>query len=221
MWIGGHSPLDVEGFRSDGSQVMQAYQYFWRNGRLIGRARVGTMGFSGYNHWHFRQFAQYRLLTAGKKLALRSHKEGFCIAPTDPINLLLRGAAWNPSEIGLEGECGDPAALWVQEMLPIGWGDTYIQSVPGESFDITRIPNGTYYIEIIANPLRLLHETRTGNDISLRRVILGGTRDHRTVRVPAVHGIDAEHMGYSRPQFAGVWRAGLPGRPDPAARARR
>jgi hypothetical protein len=194
VWIGGHSPLDVEGFRSHGSATMKAYQYFWRNGRLIGRTRVGTMGFAGYNHWHFRQFAQYRLLTAGKKLALRSHKEGFCIAPTDPIDLLLPRALWQPSSIGLFGECGSPSALWVREMLPIGWGDTYFQSVPGEAFNITRIPNGTYYIEIIANPLRLLHETNIGNDISLRKVILGGTLGHRTVRVPAIHGIDPEHM---------------------------
>ena len=45
VWVGGNSPLDVEGFRSNGSPVMKAYQYFWRNGHVIGRARAGTMGF--------------------------------------------------------------------------------------------------------------------------------------------------------------------------------
>jgi len=53
-------------------------------------------------------------------------------------------------------------ALWVREMLPVGWGDTYFNSVAGQSFDITGVPNGTYYIEVIANPLHVLHETRTG-----------------------------------------------------------
>lgn len=192
VWIGGHSPLDVEGFRSGGSPTMKAYQYFWRNGRVIGRARVETMGFAGYNHWHFEQFAQYRLLTSAKTLVVRSHKEGFCIAPTDPVDLVLPGATWQPSSIGLNGQCGDPSALWVTEMLPVGWGDTYFQSVPGESFNITAVPDGTYYIEVIANPLRLLYETDTGNDVSLRKVVLGGTPGHRTVRVPAFHGIDPE-----------------------------
>ena len=28
VWVGGNSPLDVEGFRSNGSPVMKAYQYF-------------------------------------------------------------------------------------------------------------------------------------------------------------------------------------------------
>ncbi len=193
VWIGGTSPLDVEGFRSNGSPVMQAYQYFWQNGHVIGRVRVGTMGFADYNHWHFQQFARYQLLNASRAVAVRSHKEGFCIAPTDGVDLLLPQAVWQPNSIGLFGQCGSPTALWVQEYLPVGWGDTYFQTVPGQSFNITNLPNGTYYIEIIANPLKVLRESNMNNDVSLRRVILGGTRGHRTVRVPAWHGIDPEN----------------------------
>lgn len=195
VWVGGHSRLDVQGFKVGNTLTMKAYQYFWLHGKLIGRTRAGTMGFDnakGHHHWHFEQFAAYRLLGPSKQLVLRSHKQGFCIAPTDPVDLLLPGATWQPSEIGLEGECGSPSALWVREMMPEGWGDTYFQSVAGQSFDITHLPNGTYYIEVIANPERVLHETSTGNDVSLRKVILGGTRGHRTVRVPAFHGIDPE-----------------------------
>jgi hypothetical protein len=76
--------------------------------------------------------------------------------------------------------------------MPVGWGDTYYQ-VAGQSFDITHVPNGTYYIEVTANPLRVLHETTTRDDVSVRKVILGGTAGHRTVKVPAWHGIDPEH----------------------------
>jgi hypothetical protein len=195
VWTGGGSPLDVEGFRSPGSPVMKAYQYFRLGGHIIGRTRAGTMRFDsrhGHNHWHFEQFARYQLLTATKKLAVRSHKQGFCIGPSDPVDLLAPHAVWQPPLIGLIGQCGSPTALWVREMLPAGWGDTYFQSVVGQSFDITSVPNGTYYIEVIANPLRVLHETSTSNDVSLRKVILGGTPGHRTVKVPAWHGIDPE-----------------------------
>jgi hypothetical protein len=192
VWVGGNARLDVEGFRHDGSPWMQAFQYFWHNGHLAGRARVGTMGFSSYNHWHFQQFAQYRLLNASKTRVLRSQKEGFCIAPTDPINLLLPRATWVPSFTGLSGACMSQSALWVRETLPVGWGDTYVQDTPGQAFKITNLPNGTYYIQIIANPEKLIYETNPRNDISLRKVILGGTPGHRTIRVPAVHGIDPE-----------------------------
>ena len=197
VWSGGNSRLDVEGFRSHGAPVMKAFQYFWKNGRIIGRSRAGTMGFSdkpGHTHWHFEQFAQYRLLAKNKTTVVRSKKVGFCIAPTDPVNLLLPHAMWQPGFLGFGGACGSQSALWVQEMMPIGWGDTYEQFLPGQAFTITHLPNGTYYIEIIANPGKVLHETNYHNDVSLRKIILGGTPGHRTVKVPAVHGIDPEHM---------------------------
>jgi hypothetical protein len=195
VWVGGGGPLDVEGFRSHGSPVMKAYQYFWENGRVIGRARAGTMGFDskkGHNHWHFEQFAQYKLLNASKSGVVTSHKVGFCIGPTDPVDLLAPHAVWQPQILGLTGQCGLPTALWVQEALPVGWGDTYLQTVAGQAFDITHVPNGTYYIEVIANPEKVLYEATTSNDVSYRKVILGGTRGHRTVKVPAWHGIDPE-----------------------------
>jgi hypothetical protein len=196
VWVGGNSPLDVEGFRSNGSPVMKAYQYFWRNGHVVGRARAGTMGFDsqhGHDHWHFEQFARYQLLDAAKTLAVRSHKVGFCIAPSDPVNLLAPHAVWQPPSIGFgDFTCGSPTALWVQEMMPVGWGDTYTQFVAGQAFNITSVPNGTYYVEVIANPQHVLYESNTRNDVSLRKVILGGTPGHRTVKVPAWHGIDPE-----------------------------
>jgi hypothetical protein len=195
VWVGGNSRLDVEGFRANGSPVMQAYQYFWQNGHVIGRVRAGTMGFDskpGHNHWHFEQFARYQLLDSAQKLTLRSHKVGFCIAPTDPVNLLAPQAVWQPNTTGLFGACGNPSVLSVQEMMPIGWGDTYSQSVAGQAFDITSVPNGTYYIQVMANPLHVLYESNTHNDVSLRKVIIGGIPGHRTVTVPAWHGIDPE-----------------------------
>jgi hypothetical protein len=154
------------------------------------------MGFDskpGHNHWHFEQFARYQLLDSARNLAVRSHKVGFCIAPSDPVNLLAPHAVWQPPSIGFSDfTCGQPTALWVQEMMPVGWGDTYFQDVAGQAFDITSVPNGTYYIEVIANPQHVLYESNTRNDVSLRKVILGGTPGHRTVKVPAWHGIDPE-----------------------------
>ncbi|HEU5416940.1 MAG TPA: lysyl oxidase family protein [Streptosporangiaceae bacterium] len=195
VWVGGQSKLDVEGFRNAGSNTMRAYQYFYRNGHIIGRIRAGTMSFDsehGHNHWHFQQFARYVLLSANTQVAVRSRKAGFCIAPTDAVNMLLKHADWRPSFLGFGGQCGSPTALWVQEAMPIGWGDTYFQSLAGQSFNISSLPNGTYYIEIIANPEHLLHEVTRSNDVSLRKVIISGTAGHRHIRVPAYRGLDPE-----------------------------
>ena len=43
------------------------------------------------------RFAKYLLLDANKKLAVNSQKVGFCIAPTDGVDLVMPGAAWQPT----------------------------------------------------------------------------------------------------------------------------
>jgi len=186
--IDGNSPLDVQGFRDGTGPVMRAFQYFSRHGKVIGRAPAGTMVFDSSpeeQEWHFQQFAQYRLLDASKTTAVLSHKEAFCLAPTAAYDLLRPGARWQPEAFGLgEGNCGEATALWTHERLPLGWADTYTQSLDGQNFNVTHLPNGTYYIEVIANPEKVLHETNMANDVSLRKIILGGTPDHRTLRVP-------------------------------------
>ena len=189
--ISGNSPLDVQGFRSGTGPELHAFQYFFLHGKIIGRAPAGTMLFDNApdeQEWHFQQFAQYRLLDASKTTAVLSHKEAFCIAPTDAYDLLRPGATWQPQFFGLGGNCGQATALWVQEQLPLGWGDTYSQSLDGQNFNVTNLPNGTYYVEVIANPEKVIHETNMANDVSLRKIILGGTPNHRTLRVPPFAG---------------------------------
>jgi hypothetical protein len=192
VWDRGPASLVVEGYRVDGEDRMDAYQYFLGDGEVVGRASVGSFAFDrrdGHQHWHFLQFARYRLLDATLAQALRSRKQSFCLAPTDAIDLTADGAVWRPDGLGFS-QCGWEDALWIREVLPAGWGDTYFQGVPGQSFDITGLPNGTYWIEVRANPLGSLYDVDPTNDTSLREVILGGTPGARTVTVPPWHGID-------------------------------
>jgi hypothetical protein len=194
VWAGGASPLVVEGFRRAGEDVMDGWQYFYRDGQPIGRTPAGPLEYDprrGHHHWHFKQFASYRLLNADMTEVVASTKEAFCLAPTDAIHLDLPGAAWNP-EVGLSTACGSKSSIWVREILPLGWGDTYSQSLPGQSFDITDLPNGTYYIGVRANPEGLLKEQDPSNNSELREVILKGKPGHRRVVVPPWHGIDTE-----------------------------
>ena len=195
IWDKGPSPMDIEGFRQPDQPMMDAWEYFYANGVPVGRAQAGTMMYDarpGHQHWHFEQFAQYTLLDTNRQTVVRSRKTGFCLAPTDAIDMTVPNAIWNPYSIGLSTACGGEGALWVREALPVGWGDTYFQSLPGQSFDITDLPNGTYYIQITANPAGLLMEGSTTNNTEIRRVVLGGRPGHRTLKVPAWHGIDPE-----------------------------
>ncbi len=158
VWNAGPSPLVVDGFRRQTEDIMDAHQYFFdSDGNQVAHARVGTMAWdprSGHHHWHFKDFARYRLLDASKQAIVRSRKEAFCLANTDAINYTVKGANWNPEGTDLETACGDHNSLAVREVLDSGSGDTYFQGLPGQSFEITSLPNGTYFIEVAANPAR-------------------------------------------------------------------
>ena len=71
-------------------------------------------------------------------------------------------------------------------MLEAGSGDTYEQSLPGQSFDLKGLKNGTYYIEVKANPAKKLAEASTGNNVSYRKVKISGRSGHRKVKVAKV-----------------------------------
>jgi hypothetical protein len=195
VWVAGASSMVVEGFRRENEDVMDGYQYFYENDQPVGRAPVGTLEYDdrrGHQHWHFLQFAKYSLLDETMTEILISKKEAFCLAPTDAIDMTLPNAEWAPGYTGLNTACGGPGALWVREILPLGWGDTYFQGLPGQSFDITDMPNGTYYIRVEANPLRSLHEQDTTNNAEVRQIILKGKPGNRRVEVPPWNGIDTE-----------------------------
>lgn len=194
-WNAGPQPLVVEGFRRIGTGVMDAFQYFYSEGQPVARAPVGAFEYDarpGHEHWHFQQFATYALLDAEKNEIVPSEKEAFCLAPTDAVDLTAPGANWSPYFVGLFTACGGAGSIWVRETLDAGWGDTYFQSLPGQSFDITDLPNGRYYIRVAVNPTGLLHEASTENNVSYRRVRLKGLPGHRTVVVPPYFGIDTE-----------------------------
>ncbi|MEU6227193.1 lysyl oxidase family protein [Streptomyces sp. NPDC047042] len=192
VWNAGPAPLVVDGFRRLGKDLMDAYQYFYdANGKQVGYTPTGTMEWDpriGHEHWHFTDFASYRLLSADQTKEVRSGKEAFCLANTDAIDYTVKNANWHPYNTDLSTACGEKSALSVREVLDVGSGDTYTQYRPGQSFDITGLPNGTYYIQVIANPEKRLQESNLNNNVALRKVILGGTDGARTVKVPP-HGL--------------------------------
>jgi hypothetical protein len=197
-WNQGPGLLDVEGFREPGEDTMDAYQYFFDgDGNVVGKAPVGELEFDerhGHHHWHFEQFARYRLLDASQELVLKSHKQSFCIAPTNGVDLTVPGADWDPEFLGRHGDfgsvCGEPDSLWIRETLPVGWGDTYVQYVAGQSFRLKGLPDGIYYVEVAVNPTGALYDADESNNVELRKVRIGTDHGHRTVKSFPWHGIE-------------------------------
>jgi hypothetical protein len=191
VWNAGPSPLVVDGFRqADKQDLMDAYQYFFDgSGNQVGYAPVGTMEWDqrdGHEHWHFTDFATYRLMDKHQKLVVRSQKEAFCLANTDAIDYTVPNANWNPENTELHSACGERRSIAVREVLEAGSGDTYEQSLPGQSFDLKGLKNGTYYIEVRANPEKKLSEASTSNNVSYRKVKVSGRAGHRKVKVAKI-----------------------------------
>jgi hypothetical protein len=190
VWNAGDSPLVVDGFRRDGEDVMDAYQYYFdTDGNQVGYDLVGEMKYhrANHQHWHFQDFARYRLLAADGSQVARSRKVSFCLANTDAVDYTVPGADWHPENTDLSTACGEDDSLSVREVLSAGSGDTYSQYRAGQAFRIKDLPKGRYWISVEANPRNVLVEHDTANNDSRRRVWIGGKPGgERRIRVPQV-----------------------------------
>ncbi|MGZ8625198.1 MAG: lysyl oxidase family protein [Actinomycetota bacterium] len=192
-WNAGPGTLVVEGFRGPDQELMDAFQYFLVDGRAVGRAPIGQMEFHPqHHHWHFQQFTEYSLLDADSGEVAISGKQSWCLANTDAIDLAVPNANWAGYGGDLFTMCGGPGALWIREVLDVGWGDTYSQYIAGQAFDVTDLPNGDYYIRVHVNPTGSMLEGSPDNNIEDRLIQLRGKPGARRVVVPPWHGIDTE-----------------------------
>ena len=196
VWNAGDSPLVVDGFRRRGQDVMDAYQYFFdSDGNQTGYEPVGSFEWDPkptHLHWHFKDFATYTLLRADKTRVVKSRKEAFCLANTDAVDFTVPGARWNIETDDLTTACGEYSSRSIREVLASGWGDTYAQFRAGQSFKISNLPNGVYYIEVAGNPTGNLVESDESNNVALRKIWLRGPKDHRKVRVQQVGIIEEQ-----------------------------
>ncbi|MGH3362781.1 MAG: lysyl oxidase family protein, partial [Nocardioides sp.] len=173
--------------------------FYDADGKQVGYTPTGTMEWDprpGHEHWHFTDFASYRLLKADQKESVRSGKEAFCLANTDAVDYTVPGADWQPENTDLSSACGEENALSIRQVLSSGSGDTYFQYRYGQAIPVKKLPNGVYYLRVAANADHNLIESDTTNNDSLRRIRLGGTPDNRWVRVPAVGLVDETDDGF-------------------------
>jgi len=193
VWTAGRSPLVVEGFRRAGEDVMEAHQYFYdEHGNELGHEHVGAMSWDdrdGHQMWTFADLAVYRLLDARQQPISTITADTACILDTDAIDHTIELARWQPGDSEPRSACGDRTSLGTRGVLNVGSGFTQVQLLPDQTFDITDQPNGVYYLQASANPNGRLLESDTTNNVSLRKIILGGRPGARTVDVPPYEGI--------------------------------
>jgi hypothetical protein len=104
-----------------------------------------------HNHFHFKNYATYRLIEPATGKVWRAAKRGFCMLDTDPYNTGTGDGNWTYRS------CGTTEAHGFQGVSK-GWADTYRWFLGGQYFVLdggdgqANVPPGTYVIEIHVNP---------------------------------------------------------------------
>jgi hypothetical protein len=124
-----------------------------------------------HDHVHFDGFAEYRLrsvLSDGGvgPVVATGDKVSFCLLDVERYGTVGSGSPFYLT-------CGD-----VQGISP-GWADVYDRGLPGQSIDISAVPNGNYWLEVVVDPDNHLIESNEDNNatriqINLQRSGGGG-----------------------------------------------
>jgi len=201
VWNASPGMLVVRANRSSSnSSSMTAYQTLTnRKGESRRTVKIGRLVWSaddGHNHWHYDGLARYRILNNTGQTVAQSGKVGFCFADTTPVDSrLFAPYKANDQSYGNLG-CGYRWSLSVAMELDAGWGDTYTQSVAGQAFDVSHLPNGSYALEVKANagPYAKIREQHYDNNTSLRHFMITGSFPDRQVRVSPWGGEPADSL---------------------------
>jgi hypothetical protein len=104
-----------------------------------------------HGHYHFRSFAEYRLLDSSGSLVRTGRKVGFCLMDITRIN-----------------NSANPAARYTcsNQGIQAGWADIYSSNLSGQWIDITGLPAGSYSLEITIDPMNLIDELDETNNLT-------------------------------------------------------
>ncbi len=118
-----------------------------------------------HDHWHLDAFAQYALAEepSGAVVA-RASKVSFCLLDT------VRSFPTRPGSppAGYYGGCTVKSA----QGISVGWSDVYDSTLPGQSLNVSGLPEGAYCLGVTADPRNRLTEAREENNVRWRRLRL-------------------------------------------------
>jgi hypothetical protein len=115
-----------------------------------------------HGHIHFDDMAwgQLRIRTPGDGLGdvvAVGPKTSFCLIDINHFNPSLPGS---PAS-GVYNSCNP-----VYQGISVGWNDVYGSGLDGQSINVSGIPNGNYWLEVVADPLNHIQETNETNNIT-------------------------------------------------------
>jgi hypothetical protein len=150
-----------------------AYQRVFNDNGTYSDYLAGTFVFAdhaSHNHWHFDDFADYNLrsVTAGDgvgAIVATSQKVSFC---------LMDVTRYDPGAGSARYGCNNQG-------ISVGWADVYDRDLDGQWIDITSAPNGTYWLESLADPADRLSEANNVNNASRLKIQIDKAANRVTI----------------------------------------
>jgi hypothetical protein len=154
IWNAGDGPMEFRGTVNEQEQTVEVFQVLYENSEPGEEIPMGNFYYSeSHNHWHWAGFSKYEIWTVGdngslEEIIAESGKVGYCIrddSRVDTFNVDFH----NPNSADRPGyrSCGTRV-----QGLSVGWVDTYVFNTPGQSLDITGIPEGLYALRSVVDP---------------------------------------------------------------------
>jgi len=112
---------------------------------------------SCHRHYHFTEYADYRLLDMGGNIVARGHKQAFCL-----VDL------WHPPGMGGDARPQFPDCGF--QGISAGWADVYHRGLDCQWIDITGVPSGRYVLEVQINPAHVIQEHNYENNVGRAEV---------------------------------------------------
>ncbi|HUI49197.1 MAG TPA: lysyl oxidase family protein, partial [Acidimicrobiia bacterium] len=179
----GLGPLEVQPTNYDPSTnlatgVQNLYSIDASGNRTLAQQHTAVDQFFfhvAHNHYHFplETFGLYTVNpdgSVGDAVAV-SPKNGFCLGDDLHLDASL---AHSPATVGYNGgTCPQPLAV---RGISSGWGDHYDRADPGQSIDITGVPDGTYWFHSVIDPdNNFLESNESDNTTDIKVRISGDT----------------------------------------------
>ena len=159
----GQGKMEIRGGADNGDGTQQVYQRIYNSdGTFTDRFAGNFVYHPAHNHIHFEDFAQYNLRARPDDNSVGAvvsdgSKTSFCLEDVDSFNKSLPGAPQSAVYT---------ACTAVLQGISIGWADVYRSYLEGQWIDVTGIPDGKYWLEIVDDPDNHLMESDDTNNVS-------------------------------------------------------
>ena len=110
-------------------------------------------------HYHFEQYADYRLLDMAGHLVAQGHKQAFCL-----VDL------FHPP--GLGGDSHPQFTNCGFQGITAGWADVYDRELDCQWIDVTGVPSGQYVLQVTINPAHVIAEHNYDNNTGTAEVTI-------------------------------------------------